>query len=150
MNALEVLLVDDDDSFYDTIHELLAIDANLGNALAITRLRDAADLMDYLQGSGPFEGQDNPWPRCIFLDQRMPRMDGTEALGLLRQNKRTRGLPVCMLSSSGEEKLVKEAYDAGANFYLVKPYELEELQLKLAKVSDFMSTVAQLPIPPTA
>lgn len=59
-------------------------------------------------------------PDLIFLDIRMPKLDGVEVLKRLKADDATRHLPVVMLSNFDEPGLVKQTLDLGAKEYLVK------------------------------
>lgn len=147
-SKLRILLVDDDDTFCTVLNELVSRDVKISSQVALSRLCDGADALEYLQGAVPYEDRDeHPWPHLVLLDQRMPRVDGTEALRILREDPRTKGTPVCMLSSSDQDELVREAYELGANFYLVKPYRLEDLQTQLNRIVDFFTQAVALPDP---
>lgn len=150
-SLIRVLLVDDDDLFYDLISWVVQNDSLLAGRVDLTRLADGEDALDYFSTRDPDDDElEHPWPNLLLLDQRMPRLDGTEVLRQLRASHTTRALPICMLSSSNQGKLVREAYDLGANFYFVKPLALEDLQLKVRKIVEFMSDVAELPPIPAA
>ena len=143
---IQILLVDDDDLFFQLLSWVQKNDETLAISMRLSRLSDGEDALDYLSGVAPYgDRAQHPWPDLLLLDQRMPRLDGTEVLRQLRQSDATRALPVCMLSSSDQSQLIREAYDLGANFYFVKPFELEDLQLKLRKIVEFVSEVAKLP-----
>lgn len=62
-------------------------------------------------------------PRVIFLDLKMPRVDGWEVLRRLRGESRTAHLPVVVLSSSDDPRDVQRAYELGANSFLLKRYD---------------------------
>ena len=145
-SKLQILLVDDDDTFYELIVALVEMNESIANRIVVNRLRDGRDALDYLHGVEPFDDRtQHPRPDLVLMDQRMPRLDGTDALRQIRNDVRIRATPVCMFSSSDQDGLVREAYELGANFYLVKPMELEQLLSKLHKIVDFFSTVAALP-----
>jgi len=64
--------------------------------------------------------------RRIPLDLKLPRLDGLEVLRLVKQDERTRSVPVVVLTSSRQQCDILESYRPGANSYLVKPVGLEE------------------------
>lgn len=141
---MRILLVDDDDLFVEFVRWIVQKDGELSRSVEVDRVHDGEDALIYFFGpdAGVAEAR---WPDLILLDQRMPRVDGTDVLKRLRNDEATRHLVVGMLSSSNQARLVEEAYAAGANFYFVKPLDLEELQVKLRKIVDFVCNVVELP-----
>ena len=84
----------------------------------IVVVRDGALAVDFLLGPGAAA---HPLPKVVFLDLKMPRVDGLEVLRRVRDEPRTRWLPVVVLTSSDEERDVRECYRLGANSYVRKP-----------------------------
>ena len=85
--------------------------------------RDGGEALKALQvNHGPPDGKELR-PRVIFLDVRMPRMDGFEVLRALRSAPHTRTIPVVMVSTSAWPEDVRRAYELGANSYLVKRFD---------------------------
>ena len=74
-------------------------------------------------------------PACVLLDIKLPFRSGLEVLEWIRQQPKLKRLPVIMLTSSSEPADINRAYDLGANSYLVKPAELEQL-IELARTID--------------
>jgi len=114
-----ILLVEDNPD-----DELLAIRAleknNIMNEVVVAR--DGAEALDYLFGSGAYTGRDmSVMPQIILLDLKLPKIDGLEVLRRLRHDKRTKLLPVVVLTSSKEERDLTESYSLGANGYIRKP-----------------------------
>jgi two-component system, response regulator len=64
--------------------------------------------------------------KAIFLDLKLPRMSGLEILGQIKGDRRTRMIPVVMLTSSQEESDILESYRLGVNSYMVKPVDYDE------------------------
>jgi CheY-like chemotaxis protein len=71
------------------------------------------------------DAQRYPLPALILLDLKLPRFSGLEVLAWLRQQPRLKRCPVVVLTSSKEAPDVRQAYDLGANSYLVKPVEFQ-------------------------
>jgi CheY-like chemotaxis protein len=84
----------------------------------------------YLQNIGRFENRtEYPAPAVILLDWNMPLMSGAEFLAWLRaQTTAIKRIPVVVLTSSNNERDVVQAYDLGANGFLVKPRTNEAFQ----------------------
>ncbi len=64
--------------------------------------------------------------KVIFLDLKLPKMSGLEILGQIKGDRRTRLIPVVMLTSSQEESDILESYRLGVNSYMVKPVDYDE------------------------
>ncbi|MFZ3137687.1 MAG: response regulator [Thermodesulfovibrionales bacterium] len=88
---------------------------------------DGAEALDYLFGTGKYEGRDmSIMPEVILLDLKLPKIDGLEVLKHLRADERTRLLPVVILTSSREEQDVINGYKFGANSYIQKPVDFDQ------------------------
>src|SRR5262249_52052648 len=112
------LLVDDneDDVFF---MRRAFKDAQLKNELRVVNSGEEA--IEYLSNSGPFSNREkNPPPDLVFLDLKMPGLDGFEVLSWIRQNQRL-SVPVAVLTSSPEDSDRKRAGALGADCYLLKP-----------------------------
>jgi CheY-like chemotaxis protein len=83
---------------------------------------DGDKAVEALSGCPP-----NPLPACVLLDIKLPSKSGLEVLSWIRQNPATKRLPVIMLTSSLLPGDVNQAYDLGANSYLIKPPNLDAL-----------------------
>jgi DNA-binding response OmpR family regulator len=76
----------------------------------------------------------DPPPDVIFLDLNMPQVDGFEFLKFVRTRFTADQLPVIMLSVESAETAVYALIEAGANDFLVKPLDLDDLQAALARL----------------
>lgn len=98
-------------------------------------LKDGVEALDYLFARNKYEDRDiNHQPRVIFLDLKLPKVDGTEVLEEIRKNEITKKIPVVVLTSSKEEQDVMKTYDLGVNSYIVKPVEFENFAKAIAEV----------------
>jgi len=116
--GLKVLVVDDENDIVEVIQDRLEAYgftvATAGNGLeALKKL-----------STERFDG--------IFLDVKMPEMGGIEALERIR--KRDTKIPIIIITSSTTRDAAIEAMAKGANEYVLKPFEWEELKAKIEKV----------------
>ena len=116
-----VLLVDDD--WNDVAVALRAFRrAALGDRVAV--VRGGSEALDYLRGTGPYAARDpQERPSAIFLDLKMPGLDGWDVLREVRTDANLRDIPVVILSSSSEELDVQRSYRLGANSYIAKRFD---------------------------
>lgn len=78
-------------------------------------------------------GEIVPRLKLIFLDQTLPGMSGPEVLKAVRHDRRTRMIPIVMLTSSTDENALANAYESGANGYVRKPVDYNEYMRSLEK-----------------
>lgn len=99
---------------------------------------DGDQAVAYLAGEGAFADRARfPLPGLLLLDLKLPRRSGFEVLAWLRAQPGLRRLPVVVLTSSRLSADVNQAYDLGANGYLVKPVSLAEFTSMLGRVHAF-------------
>jgi CheY-like chemotaxis protein len=117
-----ILLVEDNPD-----DEALMIRALKKNRIAneITVARDGVEALEYLFG-GSDDERAKPLPQLILLDLKLPRIDGLEVLKRIRAEKRTKYIPVVVLTTSNEQRDVVESYNLGANSYVQKPVDFLE------------------------
>jgi CheY-like chemotaxis protein len=93
----------------------------------IVWLKDGQEALDYIYRRGRYVQRDAADPGLILLDLKMPRVDGLEVLATLKGDPDKKNIPVVVMTSSQEEKDVVKSYDLGANSYVVKPVNFEDL-----------------------
>jgi len=125
-NKVDILLIED--NMNDAELSIRAIrKASINNT--ILHLKDGAEALDFLFGSGEFEDRDlKNKPKVILLDLKMPKVDGLEVLVKIKTNKLTKGIPVVVLTSSNEPNDIDRAYSLGANSYIVKPVDFDKFE----------------------
>lgn len=127
---IEALLVEDNENDAE-----LALRAFKKNNLAdkVHLARDGVEALDFIFGN---EGSGNVFiPKVILLDLKLPKINGLEVLAKLKGDKRTKGIPVVIVTSSQETRDVVECYALGANSYIVKPVEYENFINALTEVA---------------
>jgi two-component system response regulator len=95
------------------------------NPIAV--VRDGIEALDFLFARGTYGDRASmPLPALIILDLKLPKLDGHGVLKAIRDDERTRLLPVVILTSSKEEQDLISGYSLGANSYVRKPVDFTE------------------------
>lgn len=107
--------------------------------------RDGAEALDYLYCRGAFTSRHRGNPAVVFLDLKMPKVDGLEVLRTMKSDASLRSIPVVMLTSSREERDLRESYAMGANAYVVKPVEFSQFISAVKELSLFWGIINEPP-----
>lgn len=121
--AARFLLVEDDDS-----HALLFTRVLERSPIAKTldRVGDGVEALAYLRREGSYA--DRPVPDVVFLDLKLPKLDGLEALERIKSDAALKKIPIVMLTTSDAETDRARAYEHHVNSYVVKPADFEQFQ----------------------
>lgn len=118
MKAKKILLVDD--SRQDVELMLAALEEqNLANEVVVAH--DGAEALDYFYRRGIFADRPAENPAVVFLDLKMPKVDGFEVLRQVKKDPGLKRIPIVILTSSREEEDLIKSYDNRANAYVLKP-----------------------------
>ena len=143
MNPMEILLVEDNPADVELTLRALKKN-NLTNQVQV--VTDGAQALDYLFGSGDFAGQKQPLPpKVVFLDLKLPKVDGREVLRRMKADARTRMIPVVVLTSSKEEVDIVESYKLGVNSYVVKPLDFDKFVEAVSELGLYWVLLNQAP-----
>jgi two-component system, response regulator len=131
-NEIEILLVEDNQDDLDMALRALR-KANLTNR--IQAVRDGAEALEFIFCEGAFTGRrfENP-PKVILLDLKLPKIDGMDVLKRIKNDPRTKMIPVVILTSSKEQRDVIESYNLGVNSYIVKPVNFEQFAMAVQEL----------------
>jgi CheY-like chemotaxis protein len=109
-------------------------------------VENGEELLDYLTRRGKFEGPSHaPRPRLIILDLNMPRKDGRDALREIKSNEALRAIPVVVLTTSGADTDIDAIYQLGANSFISKPVQFEQLVNLMRLLGQYWFKTVQLP-----
>jgi len=98
---------------------------NIKNEVVVAH--DGAEALDYLFGTGKHAARNmDVLPQVVLLDLKLPKVEGLEVLRRVRADKRTKLLPVVILTSSNEEQDRIDGYGLGANSYVRKPVDFSQ------------------------
>ena len=140
-NEVEILLVEDDPN--DIELALLALRRKkLANKIHIAR--DGEEALDYLLCRGPHAGRDpDEQPKLILLDLKLPKVGGLEVLKEIKNDPRTRPVPVVVMTSSREQRDMLEGYQLGVNSYIQKPIDFDQFQRIIGDLGYYWLVVNQ-------
>lgn len=124
--ARSIILLAEDDPDDVLLIQRAFRKARLANPVQI--VGDGEEAVAYLAGRGCYADRERyALPVLLLLDLKLPRKSGLEVLAWLRAQPGLKRLPVVVLTSSREAIDVNQAYDLGANSYLVKPVDFDAL-----------------------
>jgi CheY-like chemotaxis protein len=139
-----ILLVEDDPNDILLIQRAL-YKANVKHPVQV--LKDGEEAVLYLGGKQMYADRDRyPLPMLMLLDLKLPRKSGFEVLRWLRQEPGLKLLPVVVLTSSAENSDIQQAYNLGANSYLVKPVGFDGLLEMIKQINLYWLGLNKKPI----
>jgi chemotaxis family two-component system response regulator Rcp1 len=138
--TVEILLVDDNIGDVVLAKEALK-GANFTNR--VSNVSDGVEALDFLHRRGKYA--DATRPDFVLLDINMPRKNGHEVLAEIRRDKGLKSLPVIILTSSEAEDDISRAYELGANCFVTKPADLDEMVQVVQAIDYFWTAIAKLP-----
>ena len=140
---IEILLVEDNGADAELTQHALRKNA-LANRIHV--VRDGEDALNYLFCRGKYEERSgSPLPQLILLDLKLPKIDGLSVLRALKEDRRTRWIPVIVLTSSNEEKDLLASYDLGVNSYIQKPLDFDQFRETARTLALYWLLVNQAP-----
>jgi len=139
--------------------QILLVEDNYNDVLLIQRafrkakiepqmsiVDDGDKAISYLSRDGKYADREQyPLPSLILLDLKMPRLSGLEVLAWIRQQPELNRLPVVVLTSSQEDSDLAQAYDLGANSYLVKPLDFQNFVSLIELINAYWFKLNQRP-----
>jgi CheY-like chemotaxis protein len=130
-----ILLVEDDEN--DILFMKMALEMNgIQNPLQVAV--HGREALQYLNGNDSYANrQIYPLPCLVLLDLKLPYVTGLEVLKKIRQDSTLQEVIVIILTSSQEESDMDQAYRLGANAYVVKPPNIDQLRELTKAIKDF-------------
>jgi len=138
-----ILLVEDNPDDEELTIRILKKHHILNDVVVV---RDGSEALDYLFGEGKYANRDlNVMPVIVMLDIKLPKVNGLEVLRRIREDKRTKWLPVVILTSSDEERDLIESYKMGANSYVRKPVDFIQFQQAVEQLALYWALLNEVP-----
>jgi len=124
---LTILLVEDDEI------EMLKFKK------ALIKINSPIKILSAKNGEEAIELCKTSLPNLIFLDLKMPKMNGLEFLSLLKKDEDLKTIPAMILTTSNNHKDINEAYKIGVAGYIVKPLRYENYVTQIKTVIEYWS-----------
>jgi two-component system response regulator len=137
-----LLLIEDD---IDHVDVILRAFRKAGVPAEVRVVRDGQEAIDSLGLDTASAGKPRALPRVVFLDLKMPRVDGWEVLRRLRSSPRTARLPVVIVSGSDRREDIERSYALGANSYLLKRFDPRGPGTYLAEAARYWIEMNRVP-----
>lgn len=131
-SAIEILLVEDnEDDIELTLRALKK--HHLANKIDV--VRDGQEALDYIQAKGRYSDRINcNFPKVIFLDLKLPKVNGLEVLRVLKSDEKLKLIPVVVMTSSQQDRDIIDSYSLGVNSYITKPIDFVQFSEVISRL----------------
>lgn len=141
--SIIILYAEDDKEDQMLVKEALT-ESRLANELHF--VNNGEELLDYLNRRNAYVHlKDTDLPGLILLDLNMPKIDGREALAIIKSDKKLKSIPICILTTSRAEEDIIQTYDLGVNSYIRKPVSFESLVDIMKALGKYWFEIVELP-----
>ncbi len=121
------------------VHLLAYALEQIAPAVKLKHFENGNTFFNYLRKNPNFR------PGCLLLDINMPLMSGHQVIERLRSDRKFDYLPIVVFTSSAKREDIQKAYALGANAYVRKPLELDELITSVRTIIEFWFNINLLP-----
>jgi CheY-like chemotaxis protein len=143
VKPVNILMADDDADDRMLMKEALD-ENNIVNEMHF--VEDGEELMHYLYRRGRFNALNTFRPGLILLDLNMPKIDGREALKIIKSDSSLRRIPVVILTTSQAQDDIFGTYDLGVNSFIIKPVHYERLMEIAREIANYWFRTVSLPL----
>jgi two-component system response regulator len=144
MTEIEILLVEDSTDDVELMMRALK-KHNFANRVHVCE--DGQEALDYLFRLGEYKARPvAECPKVVFLDLKLPKINGLEVLRQIKENPTTKAIPIVIVTSSQEEPDLQECYKLGANSYVVKPVAFESFVKVISDLGFYWLLVNKHPV----
>jgi two-component system response regulator len=129
-----ILLVEDSPD-----EEMLVMRAVRRSSIACQMLvaHTTDEALDFLFGTGPFQGRESRNPDVIVTDLKVGSLGGAGLISAVRENAETRLIPIVVLTGSASEEQIDDAYRRGANSFIEKPMDFDEFATTITNLAGY-------------
>jgi CheY-like chemotaxis protein len=142
IGEVEILLVEDNPSDEElTVHALRR--EKLANNIQVAH--DGEEALNFIFCRGIYAARLFEAPRVVLLDLKLPKVNGLEVLRHIREDTRTKFIPVVVLTSSKEDVDIVKSYQLGVNSYIQKPMDFEQFRKTIQELGLYWLVTNQPP-----
>lgn len=143
MNSLRPILLVEDNLNDIELTQAALKQNHIANEVVVTR--HGGEALDYLYRRENYQGRETVDPIVVFLDLKMPKVDGLEVLRQMKSDAQLKHVPVVMLTSSREEADLVRSYKLGVNAYVVKPVGFDQFTDAIRQLGMFWAVLNEPP-----
>jgi len=140
LKLIDILVVEDNAGDARLIREVLNNDKVFSSLYMV---KDGVEAMDFLRKNGKYRNM--PKPDLIILDLNLPRKDGREVLGEIKNDEELKHIPIVIMTISQAEEDILKSYNLHANCYITKPIDLNQFIRVVKSIEDFWFSIVKLP-----
>ena len=131
-----ILIAEDDAGHFQLIKKnlwLTCVDSD------IIQFRNGQEVLDFLFKKDTKIYLEDKKGYILLLDIRMPKVDGIEVLKRIKEDKELRNIPVIMLTTTRDASMIKQCYELGCSYYMVKPVNYHSFMEAVQNLGKFLS-----------
>ena len=145
MEKKKILLIEDSKDDIILIKRAF-LKTKLSDKYELIIAEDGIQALSYLYDNDTLISQKDKLPMILLLDLNLPKINGFEVLQRIRNNKKTKLIPVIIFTSSKEEQDIIKSYTLGANSYIRKPIDSEKFASVLQQIVTYWGDINEMPI----
>lgn len=143
LSTKPLLVIEDSDEDFEALKRIM-VQSEVSNP--VYRCIDGDDALDFLYRTGEYRDRaETPRPSIILLDLNLPGTDGREVLEQIKQDKTLKQIPVVVFTTSSNPKDIAACYRNGANSYILKPMNVNQLKQEVKSFVNYWFETAILP-----
>lgn len=131
-----ILIAEDDAGHFQLIKKnlwLTCVDCD------ILQFKNGQEVLDFLFKTDTGVYLEDKKRYILLLDIRMPQVDGIEVLKRIKEDEELRKIPVIMLTTTSEAGMIKQCYELGCSYYMVKPVNYHHFMEAVQNLGEFLS-----------
>lgn len=145
MEKKKILLIEDSKDDIILIKRAF-LKTKLSDKYELIIAEDGNQALSFLYDNDTLISQKDKLPMILLLDLNLPKINGFEVLQRIRNNKKTKLIPVIIFTSSKEEQDIIKSYTLGANSYIRKPIDSEKFTSVLQQIVTYWGDINEVPI----